>query len=249
MMNFWLIWLLFVPIGIFFFGRTPAAVYQNHILLKGILDFLGLAFSFGYYGYNPTWWFMSCIIILYLFFPLIFRYKRLWPFIFVFSVAMTWMPLYVLNPIRYYLVAFICGIICSQNKQFIRIISNDNLINKIVVILIGILMFAIRNFVPVPLLFDTVLTISIVVAYKLFAKNGWFVHTLMFLGKHSMNIFLFHTFIYYYYCHDLVYWTRNPILIFVTLLGFCIVISVFIEKIKSYIRFDTVCKKVVKCLN
>lgn len=55
MMNFWLIWLLFVPIGIFFFGRTPAAVYQNHILLKGILDFLGLAFSFGYYGYNPTW--------------------------------------------------------------------------------------------------------------------------------------------------------------------------------------------------
>lgn len=59
-----------------------------------------------------------------------------------------------------------------------------------------------------------------------------------FLGKHSMNIFLFHTFIFLYWFKDFIYYTRNPIIIFFSLLIPCLIISIAIEKIKAVIGFD-----------
>lgn len=38
-LNYWFIWLLFVPVGIFVFGRTPIDAYGNHVCVKMILDF------------------------------------------------------------------------------------------------------------------------------------------------------------------------------------------------------------------
>ena len=67
--NYWLIWLIFVPIGVFVFHRTFEDVYGGQIVIKAGLDFLGLLNLTGYLGYNPTWWFYSCIIVLYLAFP------------------------------------------------------------------------------------------------------------------------------------------------------------------------------------
>lgn len=51
--------------GILLFNRTFADVYVDHILMKGIIDFMGLSNSMGFYGYNATWWFMSCIIFIF----------------------------------------------------------------------------------------------------------------------------------------------------------------------------------------
>jgi peptidoglycan/LPS O-acetylase OafA/YrhL len=59
-----------------------------------------------------------------------------------------------------------------------------------------------------------------------------------FVGIHSFNIFLFHTFIYYYYFPDFIYSFKYPVLIFAVLLGICLVISVGIEKFKKEIGFD-----------
>ena len=72
-LNYWFIWLLFVPVGVFVFGRTPSNVYGNHVIIKMALDFWGLLNLTGGYGYNPTWWFYSCIILLYLGFPWIHK--------------------------------------------------------------------------------------------------------------------------------------------------------------------------------
>ena len=55
---------------------------------------------------------------------------------------------------------------------------------------------------------------------------------LSFLGKHSFNIFLFHTF-FLIYVHQYIYWSKNPILIFMTLLLLCIIVSIVIECIKQ----------------
>lgn len=86
------------------------------------LIFLGLAYNFGFYGFNPTWWFMSCILVLYLLFPLLFKLcRRYWLFLLVISVGITWIPLYVFNPIKYYLFTFLIGIICVQKGLFDRL--------------------------------------------------------------------------------------------------------------------------------
>lgn len=111
-LNFWLMWLLFVPVGIFVFDVTFDAVYGDHALLKFILDFLGLINIIGDYGYNPTWWFYSCITTLYLLFPFIiagckFRWcvhLMLWC-----SIILALLPFTPLQPIRYYLLTFILG--------------------------------------------------------------------------------------------------------------------------------------------
>ena len=63
-LSYWLIWVMFVPLGILFFNITFIDVYRNHVAIRAIIDFLGLSKSFGFYGYNATWWFYSCIILL-----------------------------------------------------------------------------------------------------------------------------------------------------------------------------------------
>ena len=71
------------------------------------------------------------------------------------------------------------------------------------------------------------------VLYSIIHIPQWASEALAFLGMHSYNIFLFHTFIYYYYFHDFIYWSGNPILICGTLLLVCIPISMTIEWVKQ----------------
>lgn len=71
--NYWFIWLLFVPTSIFVFGRTIPDAYGNHVIIKMVLDFFGLLNLTGGLSYNPTWWFYSCIIVLYLLFPILHK--------------------------------------------------------------------------------------------------------------------------------------------------------------------------------
>lgn len=59
-----------------------------------------------------------------------------------------------------------------------------------------------------------------------------------FVGRHSFNIFLFHTFIYAYYFGELIYWSSNPLLIYLTLLLVCLTVSVGIEQLKRLLRID-----------
>ena len=73
-MNYWLIALIFVPIGVWFMDRTLHSVYGDAIYQGFLLQMLGLhMFTWVGYGYNATWWFMSLIIVLYAVFPLMYR--------------------------------------------------------------------------------------------------------------------------------------------------------------------------------
>ena len=78
MANYWLIWLVFVPWGFIFGAFSLDSVYGQHAILKLIVDFMGLSRCFGYDGINPTWWFMSCIILLYLIFRLLLRHENIY---------------------------------------------------------------------------------------------------------------------------------------------------------------------------
>lgn len=132
--SYWLIWVVFVPIGILFFNRSFPVVYHTNILLKSIVDVLGLSEALGFESYNPTWWFYSCIILLYLIYPLIhytLKYWYVWLIIGVsFSYVLGWFSnRYVeldslwnfFNPIRFYLLPFICGALLAKYKIIERV--------------------------------------------------------------------------------------------------------------------------------
>ena len=57
---------------------------------------------------------------------------------------------------------------------------------------------------------------------------------------------MFHTFIHFYYFNDYIYWSRNPVIILMTLLLVCTLISWIIELIKNKLNFKKFVDLVVK---
>lgn len=87
------------------------------------------------------------------------------------------------------------------------------------------------------ILYDSFIVLIFLIVCKTTTLPKWVRKSFMFLGKHSMNIFLFHTFIFLYWFKDFIYFSRNPLIIFATLLIPCLIISMVIEKIKVIICF------------
>ena len=182
---------------------------------------------------------MSCIILLYLIFPLIAKARKyIWLWL-VIALGAGCLPfsLYVLNPIKPYLFAFVVGIICASSEKTQSILGSAWM--KYIAPVAFVALFAIRNMIPYGQLLDGVIAVFLAVTYKEFISNmKGLVRSLEFIGKHSMNIFLFHTFIYYIYFPDLIYWSRNPIMIYMTLLAACLCVSMMIEWLKRTTGFD-----------
>jgi len=88
----------------------------------------------------------------------------------------------------------------------------------------------------IPIDCDAILSIALVIIVKTWKSIRFMpVKALTFIGVHSMNIFMFHTFIYYYYWQSFIYATRNPVVIFATLLIACLLISVLLQHLKHYL--------------
>ena len=184
MSNYWLIWLLFVPIGVLFMGRTLVSVYAGHpIGLCLLVDLAGLSRSLRLPSYNATWWFYSCIIILYLLFPFIYQLIRksilVIYMVLTISIGIVFCPWTFIQPIQCYLLPFVLGALFS-NTKIINILPSNmrrcRVLNrciegyaltseKIILICFMLAVMAIRNFVPYPMLFDTIVCTAIYLVY------------------------------------------------------------------------------------
>lgn len=240
MLNYWVVYLIFVPIGILFFHRTFPAVYGDNWLFKAIVDFLGLHQAvIGHpYGYNATWWFFGVIIIMYLIYPLLWRYRRIWflmiPIGVMCPTVAMFIPFFGPSDFGHYFLAFVCGISIAYKKLEL---GGANLIEKIFLLLLFLLACFFRFYAWNVFMWDAgIITIGLVM-YCIIQIPQWASSSLAFLGRHSYNIFLFHTFIYYYWFHDFIYWSKNPIIIPLILLVVCIPISTVVEWMKSKFGF------------
>lgn len=270
MSNYWLIWLLFVPIGVYFLGRSFPDVYAGHSIgLCLLVDLAGLSRALGLPSYNATWWFYSCIIMLYLLFPFIYRIMRrsVWNvyLLLVISIVIVRYPWTFLQPIQCYLLPFVLGML-FYNRLIFRLLPTPPPIRcyrillrciegharkgeKFMWVLFLFCTLTIRNFVPYSMLFDTVVCVAIYLVYINIEWGKRCNQVLAFLGKHSFNIFLFHTFIYYFYWPELIFWSRNPLIIFVTLLCVCLFVSIAIENIKHKLGFYRLEQLIIEKIN
>lgn len=240
-LNYWFIWLLFVPIGIFAFGRTPEDAYGNHAVIKMVLDIFGLLNLTGSYGYNPTWWFYSCIILLYLGFPLLHRWlASKWLLllslgIIVSCLAELYLP--IITPISNYLLPFLVGMWIA--RVLVSVFDKLKVFDTIIAF---VLLSAIRNFSHMVCVIDTLLCMTLVVFLYKVKFSNWLGGCFVQLGKHSQNIFLFHTFIFLYWFKELTYITQIPLIILIQLTVVCYLISLAIEFLKLKIGFYKLCK-------
>lgn len=230
--NYWFIWALFVPISYFVFGMTFEKAYQDNVFCHLLADVFGVHYLFfnTTYCYNPTWWFYSCIILLYLFFPFMYKLIKRNPLVLILvTFAVSFLPISCLGVIRFYIVAFALGMWAVQYQV-------PHLGLSAVIFLIFILggYCVCRNFNSYPLMIDCIITLMAYIIYRSISVPEYIKSVFAFLGRHSMNIFLFHTFIFHFWFQDFIYISRNPLIIFLMLLSICIPISMLLELIKKY---------------
>lgn len=116
MLNYWFVWLLFVPMSVLWLGPSLIEQYGNsHIITKLIFDFMGIINWFGSYNYNPTWWFYACIIGLYLLFPILhYLVNRNILYVIAVGIGIYYLPTDFFMSIRFYVLAFICGMLYAK---------------------------------------------------------------------------------------------------------------------------------------
>lgn len=245
-LNYWVIFLISVPISVLCFGRSLTEAYGEdaNVAWCLITDFLGIR---GTLSYNITWWFNRLILMLYFLFPLLYRLisrKK-------FGVLIT-----VLAYFSSSVFPFALGILFATradmiNRCFNKINGKILLLGSMVAV-VG-LCFA-RQMSPIPYLHGIYLDgfIAALLAILLVSANRVYNLNLMggaFLGKHSMNMYMLHTFVCGYFFKDFIYGFKYPILIFFVLLVITLGLSVIIEYIKKICLFYVLQNKIVTLIN
>jgi len=248
--NYWVIFLIFVPLGVFVFGRELSEAYGGRCGLKMLFtDFLGIN---GFKSYNITWWFNQLIIYLYLLFPILFFIVKKWKWLGLIIGVAVWFVNFpiLMSGAHEWLLHAILGIFVAQNIDKISVFFDR--INKWlfggIVVLAFFALFFVRNWSVIPyfagIRVDAFLAIVIALLAIIFLRNIKYINSLfVFLGKHSINIFMIHTFIFHYWFKNFIYSFGNPFIIFFVLLFICVAISVSLEFIKKTVKLSALTQK------
>lgn len=250
-LNYWPIFLITVSLGYFFFGRSLQDAYgsDTNILKSLVMDFFGLMQM---QSYNVTWWFNRLILTLYLLFPILFFGMKNKIIGFSLLALFFYWPPHINIPflefqgtIATYLKIFCLGIFIAHNTESINNILGRTKPQILFIISFAVCIFLcyIRNNVITPLFFGKRVDPFIVVfVYLTFTSLRQFynkeIRPLVFLGKHSMNIYMTHTFFSVYFFSSFIYWFKNPILIFTILLAISLALSIAIEFCKAKTHYN-----------
>lgn len=233
----WFIYILFVPLG-YVFGRTFSDVYGSGFssLFYIFSDLTGLSYLLGFLPKaNETWWFFGEIIRLYIFFPLFYYSIKKNSSLTLFAG--------LLLCFRYGLIwflPFILGMIFAE-KDFLSVVMQQKRVKKSIC---GIINFCLIVFFTIirqkyGAAIDGFYAIAIICFLLcLFSPEKPLGKALVFIGKHSFNIFMFHTFIYLKYMYSFIYGFRYPLVIFFALTIICLVVSIGIETLKKLVRYE-----------
>lgn len=240
MFNYWFVWLLFVPLSSLTFGPSLAEQYgEGHTMLKTISDFLGIADWFGIQPYNFVWWFLSCIIGLYIIFPGLFRLvKTSNVFPLTLSVVIFLLPTNILMSVRWYVASFVCGMVFANNKWSYKAKSYiPGSTWTCLFLLVCLCRLKMGSFV---LLYDALIASIAVIVYKSLGQWQYTKKFLSFWGRYSMDIFLTHLFVYATIFHIVKYNEWNFPIVVILLFGLSLLLAIVLNEIKKLIRFNII---------
>lgn len=253
----WGYWFVFIlalltsPIGL----RTIEGVYGRGVkaVIKSIIDFLGVSFALGTPTYIATWWFMSIAVISVVMAPILCKITHTYIYffvaiLFVVSSQIQYIPSNFTS-ILHYLFILLVGIVFGKYDLFEKIKSLrgprslDIVLTVIILFMVQILRISRGAF-----LFDCITAICLAyLVLKVYNNRKSAVFSA--LGKYSMDMFLIHTFIFNYYCHEFVYGFRHFLLIFIMLALISLGIAFAIEQVKKLIKYDDFREKLIFFIN
>lgn len=249
---YWFIYLIFLGLSFVFF-QNPVSIYQQNVLYA-VLDFFGISDFFGTPILVNVWWYMclaQCILIC---IPLLNKVCQIsgYATFFIAFILMQYLSAGIHSEsggsyINYFLV-IVLGVLCAQNNFFEKasLKSRYKILNffEAVLLFCGFVFFMylrvqysnVDKF-RVTTAFCGFSVLCICLLSHKYLNNKCLKKILTFLGKHSGNIFMTHTFVYLYY-PELIYWSKNVIVSWISLICLSCIISFVLEKIKSIIKYN-----------
>lgn len=255
--------IVFIWIVTFFLDRLPVAVYFKEGPVMGLLymtfNFFGLSDIFSTPKMVGTWWYLTAHVAFVFMIPL-------------FSSALTYfgsvicLGLLMLIPrcingypggmnFVTFLPALMLGMIFAKKDLFAyldRFIATGKKKAMVAVlsVFLSFVVFRLSLLLPKKYFWDLNLglftPVYIVMIRQLLCKVPILSGLLRFIGKHSANIFLIHTFIRNRYLTSFVYNQKHFVLVILTLLLCSLIGSIIIESLKSQVKFDAFQKQLVQ---
>ena len=217
-----------------------------------IIDALGLAKLLGTPLFCLTWWYMSLAIVLIMIFPFVHSIMEKYQWIVV--VASIIVPRACgfgqSTDLFRYLLAYTLGMYFAQHDLLARIkekFMKQNVAGKLLSLIVSLIGLAViikcrqNAWIGWKYLdfWDGFAAMYVIVNSYIYILNGkWIVKGLGFLGKHSMNIFLIHSFYRDVFFHEFTYSFYYAWLDYIVLMAISLVTSMVLEWFKKLIRYE-----------
>ncbi|AUS24735.1 acyltransferase family protein [Paenibacillus polymyxa] len=237
MINYWVVFLLFIPVGLYFFGTSDR--FQHNSIMDFLRNFIALSSS-----YNGEWWFLYDYILLLLIFPVTFQAFQRNAWVTLLIAGLVFYNSYSQGnyySIMYWQLPFMIGLFFAKyklyswmSKIYDSIIFNNILFDVIVLVLLFRFRTTSQWFEKTTIdmiIAPIVILVSIHLMNKLKLTKPF-----AYLGKNSMNIWLTHTFFCYYYFQSIVFFPKVSILILLWLILLTILTSIIVNSIISLIN-------------
>lgn len=217
-----------------------------------VIDALGLAKLLGTPLFCLTWWYMSLAIVLIMIFPFVHSMMEKYQWIVV--VASIIVPRACgfgqSTDLFRYLLAYTLGMYFAQHDLLARIkekFMEQNVAGKLLSLIVSLIGLAViikcrqNAWIGWKYLdfWDGFAAMYVIVISYIYILNGkWIVKGLGFLGKHSMNIFLIHSFYRDVFFHEFTYSFYYAWLDYIVLMAISLVTSIVLEWFKKLIRYE-----------
>ena len=251
-MNYIFIVFTSLIVGLIFFKENLISILPGVTgIIKFILTCTGLQYIIGYQGFNGSWWFISVIMLCYFIYPKILIYIKEYGMKFmIIYFLLTLLDCIDMGRIKLFNIIswtfpFVLGVYICQKDAFIKIKESiyNKYINKLVIILLLIILLYIRQEMDpqgiLSIRLDYFLALIIIIsAYIFLDLDNKISRLIIYLGKHSMNMYFIHMFVTTYYLKDITYSLKYPIAMFLFTLFVSLLWSILLDKIKELIKFD-----------
>ncbi len=263
--GYWFVWLASSIISQIIDGRATRILCSGNMsesILYTLIDFLGLHNLFNTPSVNGTWWYMSAAAVFILLTPVLYKFKNnLWltlllSCIFTRIIHSSGTSAFTgSNTVYTFLSPFILGAIFANHHYFEKWCSigsrriTTKVFKCIAEICLLVLLYKMFHGLSQSSFWEfhygIYPMVFILFCVEFIIPISFIKKVLMFLGKHSMNVFLVHTFIRGYYLADFTYSWKHFILICLVLLMISIAISIVTEKAKAVLHYDKMINKLI----
>ena len=234
---------------------APVDMDSSHIALCMFIDGLGLAQFMNIPSVNVTWWYLSYAILLILLMPFIYKaYEKFrYPLLPAACMVFLLIPLHRVEFWHFLPTAFLgCAFAYENWFERLRDWRQDNKIIKtgkfFACLFVFYLSYLLNKYAGLEFSSMLVFVIPYMV-YEFIASIPGINFCLEFLGRHATNIFLTHTFIYYYFYSDFIYSFRDSWKILSVLSGLSLALSILLELLKKYSGYNRLTAKILQLVS